>query len=77
MQRMHYAQPSEPEMQSNLLPDLSVNTAARLEAPDAQGKPAPIELDLTALSQVAGGLAPRGTWGADLIETTDAPRGTW
>lgn len=33
-----------------------------------------LTLDESMLRQVAGGLAPRGTWSPDVIE---APRGTW
>ena len=66
-------------MQSTLLSNLTVNTNVRLEKVDGSDKSAPFELDLAELSQVAGGLSPKGTWAADktTVEAASSPKGTW
>ena len=65
-------------MQTNFFTDLSATLDTRVAAKLA--KSAPIELDLSLLSKVGGGLAPRGTWLAEAPAgqvVVDAPRGTW
>jgi hypothetical protein len=80
MQYMHFVQkPSEPTMQSSLLSNLPLNTDARLKKVEGSDKSAPFELDLAELTQVAGGLSPKGTWAADktTAEVASSPKGTW
>ena len=65
-------------MQKNLLADLfALRHSAGAATPL---KSAPVELDVSLLSKVGGGLAPRGTWLAETpasCAVVDAPRGTW
>lgn len=66
-------------MQTKPFADLTVNASTPRD--EARVSPSgPIELDLSVLQFVTGGLAPRGGWASTesiVIDPTDAPRGGW
>lgn len=67
-------------MRKNLLTVLSAIRINKGPVDAEPNKSAPIELDMSVLKHVAGGLAPRGTWGSEApadAATVEAPRGTW
>jgi hypothetical protein len=60
-------------------PTLDLSTIVARQSTEAEPVQVhPIELDLTVLQSVGGGL-PRGGWSADalVVDTTDLPRGGW
>jgi hypothetical protein len=62
-------------MQTSLLTVLSFSRASESAANAPAPNSAPIELSLSDLQHVAGGMAPNGTWSP--TATADAPNGTW
>jgi hypothetical protein len=68
----------EQSMQPNRQSPARIETVEEFKESSASEMPA-IVLDAEALQHVAGGLSPKGTWGADCVtvDTTDSPKGTW
>jgi hypothetical protein len=61
-------------MQKNLQTVSVVVSQTQNDADASHTLSAPVELDLTQLQQVGGGLGPNGTWAAVVVE---GPNGTW
>ena len=67
-------------MQSIRQPVVSTENVVAEDKSATPSKKTPlIVLDGGTLEHVAGGLSPKGTWGADTtsLDTTDSPKGTW
>ena len=62
-------------MQSNLFSLLFAARANKEQADTSLPKPAPRELDVSVLKDVAGGKSPNGTWST--VTTASSPNGTW
>ena len=68
----------EQSMQSNRQSSIPLETVEESKASSASKLPLVI-LDTATLERVAGGLSPKGTWGADSVvtDTAASPKGTW
>jgi hypothetical protein len=63
-------------MQQNFKSTQSLENVASSRTTVPPVRTAPIELDMSLLRHVAGGVSPKGTWASAVI-AVQSPKGTW